>query len=69
MDSENHCGQPIVKSQRLAKNLPCVAVPLKVVAPDVNVKRVDFLAPICANVIVRFKKMLTTIFCFVNLAC
>ena len=63
MGSENDCGQPFVKSQRLVKNLSSVAVPLKVVAHDVNVTRVDFLAPICENVIVRFKKTLNTIFC------
>ena len=51
-------------SQRLVKNLSSVAVPLTlVVAHDVNVTRVNFLAPICANVIVRFKKTLTTIYC------
>lgn len=51
-------------SQRLVKNLSSVAVPLALVAHDVNVTRVNFLAPICANVIVRFKKTLTTIYCY-----
>ena len=51
-------------SQRLVKNLSSVAVPLTLVAHDVNVTRVNFLAPICANVIARFKKTLTTIYCY-----
>ena len=43
MESGNHC-EPL-----------SAAVPLKVVAHNVNVTRVDFLAPISANVFVRFK--------------
>ena len=33
------------------------------VAHDVDVTTVDITAPICANVIVRFKKKLITFFC------
>ena len=51
-----------MESQGLIKNLPRVALPLNVIARDVDVTGMNFLAGICANVILRFKKMLTTIF-------